>query len=88
MEEGFHCIHDHLPSQVGGSPLHEPFSWHCLDSIPTSLKPDSHVYVATAPSKLPPLVSTVPLAGPSKSPQSIAIIMMHALHAIIIEKQQ
>ena len=65
VQEFCNTLHDHvkksthyhmmtdLPSQEGVSPLQDPSSWHCRELVPTSLYEVSHVYVATAPNKLP-----------------------------------
>ena len=66
-------IHSFLRMQVGASPLHSPLVSHVLLVAPTTLKPESHEYVAMDPGVFSSRsIFTDPSSGSARSGQVIS----------------
>ena len=69
LQKGVFCL-IHIPSHVGGVPVHIPLTQVSVASPLARPNPLSHVYVAVEPSKVPPGVATVASLTAGGDPQS------------------
>ena len=61
-----------IPTQVGSSADHTPFSVQRRRLTPLNLNPGKQVYMATELNVVPGTVTTSPFSGSSRGPQSRA----------------